>query len=97
MKMEDKEDRELQSLAEEELGIRPKLSTCQLVLADAESTRDHTRSREEHLATVFLSNETRLRVSAEKREAERGRLPNSRRCLARKKASLGRAGRRDGA
>ena len=90
----DREDRELQRLAEEELGIRPKLTLCKIVLSDAEPTRDPARSREEHLAAVFLLNAQRLRESAEQREAERGRLPDSRRSLARKKAAFS---RRDGA
>lgn len=59
--------RRLQRLAEDELGIRPKLQTCLNIMRDA--SRDLTLSMEEHIAQVFLENRDRLKASAEKKAA----------------------------
>ena len=61
--------RRLQRLAGDELGAKPHLTTCKNVLDDSE--RDPTHSPEEHIAAVFLAHRDRLKVSAERREAQR--------------------------
>jgi hypothetical protein len=60
-----KNARELQRLAEDELGARPKLTACHDVLRG--HVRDPAQSREEHLATVFLAHRELLKASAERR------------------------------
>ena len=57
--------RRLQRLAEDELGVRPKLQTCLNIMHDA--TRDLTLSMEEHIAQVFLENRERLLASGKKK------------------------------
>jgi len=63
--------RALQRLAEDEIGMRPRLTVCYDVLRA--SVREPGRTDEEHLARVFLANSERLRQSAYERAEERGR------------------------
>lgn len=59
--------RQLQRLAEDELGMRPILGHCANIMAAA--PRDPAHSREEHLARVFEANRDRLLASAKQKAA----------------------------
>jgi hypothetical protein len=61
--------RRLQRLAEDELGIRPKLTTCHNILRD--TPRNPLLSIEEQIAAMFLAHRDLLKASAERREASR--------------------------
>ena len=64
--------RQLQRLAEAEIGEAPKLSLCGTILA-RQPPRDPSKNetREMWLARVYLENETSLRLSAAQRKEER--------------------------
>lgn len=62
--------RGLQRLAEDELGIRPKLTTCHNIIRSAGYSPPGT-PKEVHLAQVFEAYRDVLKQSAEVREAQK--------------------------
>jgi hypothetical protein len=63
---EQKNARSLQRLAEDELGTRPKLTTCYEALR-AHEPRRPDQPRELYLSEVFMWHRDRLRLSAEQK------------------------------
>lgn len=59
--------REFQQLVEDEIGERPKLTTCTRIIGENPPSRDV--NREEYFASLFLANEEVLRKSAKERTA----------------------------
>ena len=62
--------RDLQNLAGDEIGERPKLSLCASILG--RYRREEGEAREAFYARVWTENETALRLSAAQRTKERG-------------------------
>ncbi len=61
----------LQRLAEDELGIRPKLQTCCNIMRAA-GPKPEPLSTEEWITTVFVTNLERIKASAKGRTAPTG-------------------------
>ncbi len=62
--------RALQRLTEDEIGARPKLTTCHNIIRDAGAPIPGV-TREERVSALYLANAELLKSSASRREAER--------------------------